>query len=219
MATRAALGRVSLSEDNVRAGRKSVGGAAFQRKPRSGRNSVASRDSLAGPMKSSHKAGISRSSMSGRPSTASRHSFGRHSMGGANSRRSSMHHRPEPRPLSDKAFKNQNIKNLMEFLVVNQFPYPVSEQRLRGPSTREFVEIFQFVYERLDPCFPWTKLKPEDEIPTLLKSIGYPYSIKPSLIISCGSPHNWPKLLGVLTWMIELTDVSYMNNKCFHIIF
>ena len=95
----------------------------------------------------------------------------------------------------------------MQFLVYHQYPKAISEKRLRAPSTREFVEIFQFVYERLDPSFPWQKLKAEEEIPARLKDMGYPFSVKPSLIISCGSPHNWPKLLGVLRWMIELTDV------------
>ncbi|EGD72192.1 hypothetical protein PTSG_00214 [Salpingoeca rosetta] len=209
MAYRGALSRVSLSEDNARAGRKSMGGP-IKRQSRGGRNSLApqsKRESLAGPKASSRKSMAGRPSTGGRPSTAGRYSMGgRQSMGGANSRRSSMHRRPEPRPLSDKGYKQQSIKELMEFLVYNQFPKAISEQRLKGPSTREFVEIFQFVYERLDPCFPWAKLKAEDEIPTLLKAIGYPFSVKPSLIISCGSPHNWPKLLGALRWMIELTD-------------
>eukprot|EP00043_Microstomoeca_roanoka_P019149 m.211986 g.211986 ORF g.211986 m.211986 type:complete len:640 (+) comp16944_c2_seq1:158-2077(+) len=223
MMHRAALGRVSSSEDNVRAGRKSfVPPAAAKRQSRGGRASLApstARESFGGSgvltkATTARKSMASRPSTGGRPSTAGRYSVGGRQSVGGRSRRSSMHGSvfAEPRPLSDKAYKQKAIKDLMEFLVYNQFPNALSEQRLKAPSTREFVEIFQFVYERLDPCFPWAKLKAEEEIPALLKSIAYPFPVKPSLVISCGSPHNWPKLLGALQWMIELTDFLEDNK-------
>ena len=35
----------------------------------------------------------------------------------------------------------------------------------------------------------------------------YPNTISKSLIFSAGSMHNWPKLLGVLVWLIEIIEV------------
>lgn len=52
--------------------------------------------------------------------------------------------------------------------------------------------------------------KPEEEIPTLLKHIGYPYAINRSVLFCCGSQHNWPKLLGALAWMLE--EINFLES-------
>jgi SMC interacting uncharacterized protein involved in chromosome segregation len=66
--------------------------------------------------------------------------------------------------------------------------------------------ILQFLYKKIDPNYLFSD-KLEDEIPLLFKQLRYPYAVQKSAIFSCGSPHNWPKLLGALVWLVELANM------------
>ena len=48
----------------------------------------------------------------------------------------------------------------------------------------------------------------EEEIPKILKQIGYPYPISKSAMFAIGNMHSWPNLLGALQWMVEVIRVS-----------
>jgi kinetochore protein NDC80 len=65
----------------------------------------------------------------------------------------------------------------------------------------------QFLYHQLDSEYAFGTEGMEEEIITLVKMLKYPFNLSKSVIVSCGSQHNWPKLVGLLTWMIELVEV------------
>ena len=70
--------------------------------------------------------------------------------------------------------------------------------------------ISQFLYSRIDPSETYKTLsekKPEEEVPKILKSLGYPFTIHKRSLASVGSPHTWPILLGALHWLMELVKV------------
>ena len=72
------------------------------------------------------------------------------------------------------------------------------------------VSISQFLYSRIDPTETYKTLmekKPEEEVPKILKSLGYPFTIHKRSLASVGSPHTWPILLGALHWLMELVKV------------
>ena len=50
--------------------------------------------------------------------------------------------------------------------------------------------------------------KPEEEVPKILRVLGYPFAISKSSMFAIGSPHTWPHLLAALTWLVELIKVS-----------
>lgn len=104
----------------------------------------------------------------------------------------------EPRP-STKAFKDQSIRELADFLVANNYPHPLTLKQLNQPSSSDFRKIFEFLVSSMKPGF---KLGPklEEEIPALLKLYGYPFTIPKSHFQTIGVPHTWPTLLNVLTW-------------------
>lgn len=66
----------------------------------------------------------------------------------------------------------------------------------------------QFIYSQIDPAYRFSEEKGgvEDEIPHLCKALGYPMTVSKSAIFACGSSHNWPKLLGVLDWMLDMIE-------------
>lgn len=48
----------------------------------------------------------------------------------------------------------------------------------------------------------------EEEVPRILKTLNYPFTISKSAMFAIGSLHTWPTLLGALHWMVELIRVS-----------
>ena len=53
-----------------------------------------------------------------------------------------------------------------------------------------------------------TGAKMEEEVPRTLGYLGYPFTVAKSCLKSVGSPHAWPILVGVLTWLIEVSVFS-----------
>lgn len=113
----------------------------------------------------------------------------------------------DPRPISDRAFKDRSIRQLIEFLVENSYPFPISPKLLHSPQTKDFVRIFEFLMS-----FIWPKYKVgnkiEEDVPTMLKQLGYPFSITKSAMFSVGSPLTWPALLAALSWMREQIEYA-----------
>ncbi|GAA6109216.1 kinetochore protein NDC80 homolog isoform X1 [Tachysurus ichikawai] len=145
--------------------------------------------------------------------------FGKGAGTGAGGQRNSMfgaYGGPEkmkdPRPLHDKAFVQQCIKQLCEFLGDNGFPATITVKSLQSPSTKEFLKIFEFIYSLLDPTFQMPTTKVEEEIPRMLRDLGYPFPLSKSSMYSIGAPHTWPQALGALIWLID-TVRSFNSMK------
>ncbi|KAI8849418.1 HEC/Ndc80p family-domain-containing protein [Chytridium lagenaria] len=89
----------------------------------------------------------------------------------------------------------------------------VSPKILQAPSAKDFQSIFKFLYAQLDPKFIFQK-KFEEEVPVILRGLRYPFcdQISKSHLHSVGSPHAWPSLLAMLTWMVELILVRLCDQ-------
>ncbi|CAB1317232.1 unnamed protein product [Coregonus sp. 'balchen'] len=102
-----------------------------------------------------------------------------------------------------------------KFLIEKGFPGIVSVKSLQGPSTKEFLRIFEFLYCLIDPTFQMPTSKVEEEVPRILKDLGfmstdnylsagrYPFPLSKSSMFSVGAPHTWPQVLGALIWLID----------------
>ncbi|XP_028298493.1 kinetochore protein NDC80 homolog, partial [Gouania willdenowi] len=119
----------------------------------------------------------------------------------------------DTRPLHDKSFVQQCIRQLHEFLTEQGFPGPFSSKMLQSPSTKEFVKMFEFIYRQLDPTFEMPKSKVEEEVPAILKALRYPFILSKSSMYSVGAPHTWPQALGALMWLIDAVKVNWSLQK------
>jgi kinetochore protein NDC80 len=63
---------------------------------------------------------------------------------------------------------------------------------------KTFLRLFKSLFRYLT--------KTEDEIPAMLKGLGYPFTISKTSLVAVGTPHSWPTFLGVLTWLVELLE-------------
>lgn len=111
------------------------------------------------------------------------------------------------RPLHDKAFVQQCIRQLCEFLSEKGFPVLMTAKSLQSPSTKEFLKIFEFIYCQLDPTFQMPTSKVEEEVPRILKDLGYPFTLSKCSMYSVGARHTWPQVLGALIWLIDTVKI------------
>ncbi|XP_033635923.1 kinetochore protein NDC80 homolog [Asterias rubens] len=108
----------------------------------------------------------------------------------------------DTRPLSSKPFMQREIRDLVEFLTQQGYPHPINVKMLTTPTTKDFLKVFQFLYNFMDQKYvPAPKF--EEEIPQIFKTLKYPFNISKSSMFTVGSPHTWPQILGALHWMLD----------------
>lgn len=115
----------------------------------------------------------------------------------------------DPRPIRDKTYQLKLMKDLINFLAKTGYPHPISQKLLSTPSSKDFQNIFKFLYGYIDPGYDFGK-KFEEEVPLLMKGLRYPYAsdISKSQLYAVGSMHAWPGLLAMLGWLVELIECS-----------
>ncbi|XP_012882611.1 PREDICTED: kinetochore protein NDC80 homolog [Dipodomys ordii] len=113
----------------------------------------------------------------------------------------------DPRPLNDKAFIQQCIRQLCEFLTENGYAYNVSVKSLQAPSIKDFLKIFSFLYGFLCPSYELPDTKFEEEVPRIFKDLGYPFALSKSSMYTVGAPHTWPHIVAALVWLIDCIKI------------
>lgn len=119
----------------------------------------------------------------------------------------------DARPLHDKSYVQQCIRQLHEFLTEQGFPGTLSAKTLQSPSTKEFVKMFEFIYRQLDATFEMPNSKVEEEVPAILKALRYPFVLSKCSMYSVGAPHTWPQALGALMWLIDNAKINWSLSK------
>ncbi|XP_053311802.1 kinetochore protein NDC80 homolog [Spea bombifrons] len=114
----------------------------------------------------------------------------------------------DPRPLHDKSFIQQCIRQLCEFLNENGYSQTITVKSLQGPSTKDFLKIFAFIYSFICPNYEIPDSKFEEEIPRLFKELGYPFALSKSSMYTVGAPHTWPQIVAALIWLIDCVKLS-----------
>lgn len=124
----------------------------------------------------------------------------------------------DPRPIREKSFQLEVIKNLINFLAKSGYPHPISQKILTAPSAKDFQNIFKFLYAQLDAGYDFGK-KFEEEVPIVMKGLRYPFAgdISKSQLYAVGSMHAWPGLLAMLGWMVDLINCSDMLNAQYEV--
>jgi kinetochore protein NDC80 len=111
----------------------------------------------------------------------------------------------DPRASSDnKIAQQKHIRELLGFLQVNGYQYPITQKSLSRPSAKDFSNIVTFMLRMVDPNFQHElSVKFEDEVALNFKCLGYPVTISKTALVAAGSAHTWPSLLAALIWLME----------------
>jgi len=112
----------------------------------------------------------------------------------------------DPRPIRDKAYMSKSIRKLIIYLSEHGYDRSISSQILTSPTTKDFLAIISFLLANVDANFKFIG-KFEDEIPSVLKLVGYPTTVGRSALTAIGNPTSWPQLLAALSWLTDLLKV------------
>lgn len=115
----------------------------------------------------------------------------------------------DPRPLRDRQFQSRMRQDVYGWLVSSG--YEITPSAFQSITGSEFRNIFQYLVNRLDPCWPFDMEKKLDEqfLPPL-KALRYPYvgQLDCKWLAAPASMHSWPALLGMLHWLVQIDKVS-----------
>lgn len=118
----------------------------------------------------------------------------------------------DPRPISDKGYQHKCIKNLLQFLTDRGYPQNISVKNLQSPNNKDFFRMFEFIYSIVNENYK-VGSKPEEEIPRIMKAVGYPFLISKSSMFTVGSPHTWPSMLAALSYMVDWINYGLSANE------
>lgn len=102
-----------------------------------------------------------------------------------------------------------SIRALLEFLGAHGYDQPISLKILSQPTNKVYQDIVYFMIKLIDPNFvPMGKT--DEDIISIFKFLGYPFTINKSNIAAVGSPHAWPHMLASINWLSEMVTYNDM---------
>jgi len=120
----------------------------------------------------------------------------------------------DSRPLQDKQFQQSQVRKILDFLRKHNYANQSLTSKHFPLSTKEFVNVFNFVYSFINPknenILPSSRF--EEHIISLLKELMYPGSITKSSFLTMGSLHSYPAVLGSLAFVTDLAN-TYANLR------
>lgn len=78
----------------------------------------------------------------------------------------------------------ESINLIIDFLRNSNYPYPIEQRNLSSPIAKDFLNIFRFLYNRLEP---YKDILKTEDIAGALKAIKYEYNIFFFVIINFNS--------------------------------
>lgn len=112
----------------------------------------------------------------------------------------------ETRNARDKVYKASCIENVVKFLTENNYDGAFNHKILSNPSSKDFQNIFKFIYSFIDST-PFLRF--EDDVLNILKLLKYPYSNEITRSqLTAVTPHTWPVILSMISWLVDLVRRS-----------
>jgi len=114
--------------------------------------------------------------------------------------------RPTLDQYKDRQFQQSVISTINSFLSSHNFPITF---KTAFPSAKDILETLKFLLSVLE--FPSSKL--EEDLPILLKRLNYPLKFNKSILRSPAAPHQWPSLLALIHWLVQIAKChSHMSS-------
>ena len=90
----------------------------------------------------------------------------------------------------------------------------LSPKLLSSPTSKEFYCMVEFLYRQIDPNYVMDK-KFEEAIPSIFKSLGYPFPISKTALYAVGSPHTWPVRHLVFVVVVVVVELAErLRRRC-----
>ena len=102
----------------------------------------------------------------------------------------------------DKTSHQVMADQIFSYLSSYNYDSCITVRQLMSPSTKTFLQVYLFLMRHYDPNFP-ENINLED-IPTIMKMLGYPTTISKNILSSIGAPHTTSHILQILNWLCSL---------------
>ncbi|KAL2063025.1 hypothetical protein VTL71DRAFT_6097 [Oculimacula yallundae] len=118
----------------------------------------------------------------------------------------------DPRPLRDRSYQAKIGQELLDYMAANNFEmemkHPLTQNIIKSPTQKDFNFMFQWLYHRIDPSYRFQKSMDQEVLPILIQ-LRYPFHkmITKSSLTACGSANSWHIFLGLLHWMMQLSQM------------
>lgn len=73
------------------------------------------------------------------------------------------------------------------------------------PSLKDLTETVNLLLQ----CLDYHPTKLEDDLPIVLKSLGYPFKITKGILKNPPAPHQWYPILALLHWLVQVAVYNY----------
>ncbi|KAL7409382.1 HEC/Ndc80p family-domain-containing protein [Mrakia frigida] len=123
-------------------------------------------------------------------------------------------HQKDTRPIKDKLFQSSCHQSILTYFASQSPRAPaINQKSVTSPTQQEFQLMFKFLCQSVideDYVFGKGGKKFEEECLGLLKDLRYPAvdTLSRTSIGAPGSPHQWPSLLAMLAWLVDLSDLK-----------
>lgn len=110
----------------------------------------------------------------------------------------------DTRPLRDRQYQARMRHDI--FIFLQSAGFEIAPSTLNNIQGKEYRAIYEFLVLNLDPVYPFSSGRFEDDFAPALKALRYPYShsLDNRWLAAPASMHSWPPLLGVLHWLVEM---------------
>jgi kinetochore protein NDC80 len=109
--------------------------------------------------------------------------------------------------MHDKAYLKEQINHIILYCTAHHYDRPLSPKLLLSPSAKDFRHLMLFLLQQVDPNFAFTA-NVEEDIKRYMKLLGYPFNISKNALQAAGTPHTWPALLLMMSWIVDFLNVS-----------
>uniref|UniRef100_A0A914ZUC0 Kinetochore protein NDC80 n=1 Tax=Parascaris univalens TaxID=6257 RepID=A0A914ZUC0_PARUN len=92
----------------------------------------------------------------------------------------------DTRNLVDREVQASVQCKILDFLVASNYSM-ANEKLVRSPTRSDSAQMFAFIMLQLDPQYTFQG-KVEEEMPCIMKNLGYPVQLKPSTMQTIGAP-------------------------------
>ena len=116
----------------------------------------------------------------------------------------------DPKLFGEKSYQFLMQKEIIQFFQEKCPDMQITIKQLQNPNTKEYLMVFTTLMRMIDPLYELAG-KIEEEIPPLLKSLGYPYTVSKNSLLAVGAPNSWPSLLASLSWLVDSIKVGELK--------
>ncbi|KAG8257644.1 hypothetical protein J6590_045105 [Homalodisca vitripennis] len=114
--------------------------------------------------------------------------------------------RKDPRPISEKAFQQMAQARVQQYFDTYGLEVIGPGNSIRRMNTKLFVDMMDHMLKKIDSRIVLTKTNFLEDLPLLLRKLGYRSKVDRSWLMTVNTSHSWQHVIGVLSWLVDILE-------------